>query len=95
MLGFKEWTEGQGIKMLWDIFNLKNEPPYRWDGWTIPEFLAEIEGEKNQFLDYLSGSAPVARRKRDKHGWRSCMGLYTTDQGYNVFSSIPSTSINP
>jgi len=37
----------------------------------------------------------VARRKRDMRGWGSCIDLYTTDQGYNVFSSIPSTSINP
>jgi len=95
MPGFKGWTDGQGIKTLWDISNSENEPPYRWDGWTIPEFPAEIEGEKKQFLDYLSGSALVARRKRDKRGCGSCTGLYTTDQGYNVFSSIPSASINP
>ena len=95
MPGFKGWIDGQGIKTLWDISNSKNEPPYIQDRWTIPEFLAEIEGRKKQFLDYLSGSAPVARRKRDMRGWGSCTDLYTTDQGYNVFSSIPSTSINP
>ena len=47
MPGFKGWTDGQGIKTLWDYSNSKNEPPYRWDRWTIPEFPAEIEGEKN------------------------------------------------
>ena len=95
MPGFKGWTDRKGIKTLWDICNSESEPPYRWGGWTIPEFPAKIEGEKKKFLDYLSGSTPVARRKKDKHGWGSCTSLYTTHQGYNVFSSIPSASINP
>ena len=46
MPGFKGWTYGKGIKTLWDYSNSENEPPYKWDGWTIPKFPAEIEGEK-------------------------------------------------
>ena len=80
----------KGISTIWD-----NDPPYRWKGWIMPEFPDELAGEKNNFMDYLTGLAPVAKRMKDRCGWGGSSGRYTSAHGYKVYSTITNVANNP
>ena len=45
--------------------------------------------KKNQFLEQLYGSAPVAIRTKDRQGWGCISGEYTFAQGYRMLSAFP------
>ena len=80
--------------MMWDIAQWDNEPPYMWIGWALLEFLVDLDHEKRKFLDCLSGIASVARGEKYRCGW-GIIGLYTSAEGYRVYSKVPSAANNP
>ena len=53
-----------------------------------------MEEEKHQFMEYLSGNAPLARGFKDRRGWGSSR-LYTSTHGYSMYSAVPSVANDP
>ena len=75
------WMSVLGYNTIWDISDWESEFPNRWTGWVLPNCPKELELEKNMFLIHLAGLAPVAKSKKDRHGWGRASGNYTAAEG--------------
>ena len=61
--------------------------------WALPACPKELEDDKILFLHHLAGLSPLAKLRKDRHGWGS--GNYTASEGYHRFASNYNVLGNP
>jgi hypothetical protein len=83
----------QGLVSLWDISTWSADES--WLNWHFPNCLRPLEDEKNRLLSSLQGYAPIVATTKDRRGWGSRSGLYSSAQGYLLFSEVPNVPPNP
>ena len=87
--------DSQGVKTIWDISTWEIASPNGWDGWQLPDYPTDLKDDKIQLLQYLSGSALIARSRKDRRGWGNTSGKYTMTEGYNNFSIVSNVPKDP
>jgi hypothetical protein len=78
----KEWTQTNNIHSLWDISTWKNDENKSWSRWEIASLPHELEEEWSSLKEALQGKTPLREKKKDKIGWGSNAGIYTSARGY-------------
>jgi hypothetical protein len=75
---FKHWLSSEGRSTLFDISNW--HPNNNWKSWNLGEVPPLLREEAKQFLQKISGSAPVHLSKKDDRSWGK--EGYTVKSGY-------------
>jgi ribonuclease HI len=91
----KDWLLSNNCRTLWDISLWKNDDNESWEGWNLGNYPDKIKEEATLLLDSLQGKSPISVRSKDKRGWGSELGLYTTAPGYSAILGIPWVPPNP
>jgi ribonuclease HI/exonuclease III len=91
----KRWMDSQHLTTLSDISDWEEERPHLWQGWVAPIRPANLERHWDALKNFLQGKAPLKRAGKDELGWGRKAQAYTTAEGYNLLSSIPTALPNP
>jgi hypothetical protein len=78
----KEWMQTNNIHSLWDISTWQNDENKSWSRWEIASLPHELEEEWSSLKEALQGRTPLREKKKDKIGWGSNAGIYTSARGY-------------
>ena len=66
-----------------------------WIGWDLGIPPPELADESDLLLVLLQGKSPVKEGTRDKRGWGSNSGTYSSTEGYKKFQATPGAAPNP
>ena len=78
----KDWMQNNNIHSLWDILTWRNDESKSWSRWEIASLPHELEEEWSSLKEALQGRTPLREKKKDKIGWGSNAGIYTSARGY-------------
>jgi len=93
LLNIIAWTQEQGIFSLWDISTWSVDES--WLNWKFLNCPTPLKDEKNRLLFSLQGYVPITATTKDRRGWGSRSGLYSSAHGYLLFSEVPNVPPNP
>jgi hypothetical protein len=91
----KSWMRAQDLTTLWDISVWSEGMDKTWLRWEANNRPQELEGEWNTLMGYLQGKSLIKARKKDKRGWGSLSGNYTTTTGYKILTVVPHVPPDP
>lgn len=91
----KAWMRNQVLITLWDISVRSEDVDKTWLRWEANNRPPEFNGEWNTLTDYLQGKSLIKARKKDKRGWGSLSGAYTTTAGYKNLTAVPHVPPDP
>jgi hypothetical protein len=91
----KRWMDSQHLTTLSDICSWEEERPHLWQGWITPIRPPNLERQWETLKTCLQGKAPLKRAGKDELGWGKKANGYTTAEGYQTFSAVPTASPNP
>jgi hypothetical protein len=80
---------------LWDISVWSEGVDKTWIRWEANNKPQELEEEWNTLMGYLQGKSLIKARKKDKRGWGSLSGSYTTTTGYKILTVVPHVPPDP
>jgi hypothetical protein len=91
----RDWMWSQAPVNLWDISIWSDDEDKIWIRWEANNRPPELDGEWNTLMDSLQGKSLIKARKKDKRGWGSFSGKYTTTTGYKSFTIVPHVPPDP
>jgi hypothetical protein len=89
----KQWLQEQHVFTLWDLSAWDNEN--NWIDWNLGDHPSRLEEEAKLLSKLLQGKAPLNQAARDKRGWGTKSGSFTTAEGYQSLMAIPHVAPNP
>jgi ribonuclease HI/exonuclease III len=91
----KNWMDSQHLTTLSDISVWEEERPHLWHGWEAPNRPVNLQRQWETLKNLLQGKAPLKRAGKDELGWGRKAQMYSTAEGYNTLSAIPTALPNP
>eukprot|EP00253_Pinus_taeda_P027453 PITA_27453 len=79
----------------WDISTWLEDATCLWNNWHLGEIPQWLEGEASILLDRLQGKSPLRASTKDKRGWGSRSGAYSTSEGYKSLMAFPNVPSDP
>ena len=88
----RNWLLNKGITLLSDLSQWEDNI---WIGWDLGNPPPDLAAESDLLSVLLQGKSPIKEGTRDKRGWGSNSGNYSSAEGYKKIQAIPFAAPNP
>jgi ribonuclease HI len=89
----KQWLQEQHVSTLWDLSSWDNGN--NWSDWNLRGYPPRLDEEEKLLSKLLQGKTPLNQVARDKRGWGTKSGSFTSVEGYQTLMAVPHAAPNP